>query len=117
MQDVVVAVEADSSAELSTALETLQSVRAGAVLVVVDAGAPLERTRHWLDALGQVDALAVTGAGSVPEPAAVLQLGLPVVRLDGIPLDRATWAALLCAQLTAASAVLDGVLPVAGTGA
>jgi hypothetical protein len=29
----------------------------------------------------------------------VLQLGLPVVRLDGIPVDRYTWTAVLLAQL------------------
>ncbi len=34
-----------------------------------------------------------------PQPAAMLQLGLPVVRLDGIAVDRHTWTALLCAHL------------------
>ena len=29
----------------------------------------------------------------------MLQLGLPVVRLDGIPVDRYTWTAVLCAHL------------------
>ena len=57
-----------------------------------------------LDALGQVDALTVEGTASSDEPAAVLQLGLPVVRLEGIPVDRFTWTAVLCAQLVHGSA-------------
>ena len=33
-----------------------------------------------------------------PSPPRSLQLGLPVVRLDGVAVDRHTWTALLCAQ-------------------
>jgi hypothetical protein len=83
-------------------LDTLTTVQVGAVIAMVDAAAPLEVTQRWVDALGQVDALALEGATSVSDPAAVLQLGLPVVRLDGVPVDRVTWTALLCAQLMAA---------------
>jgi len=84
------------------AVEALQAVGAGAVLAIVRADEGLERAQAFLDALGQVDALAVEGAGASAEPAAVLQLGLPVARLDGIPIDRYTWSAVLCAQLGAA---------------
>ncbi len=101
--DVVVAVEADGQAAgAERAVEALQAVGAGAVLAIVRADEGLERAQAFLDALGQVDALAVEGAGASAEPAAVLQLGLPVVRLDGIPIDRYTWSAVLCAQLGAA---------------
>jgi hypothetical protein len=72
------------------------------VIAIVAPGAGLERAQAFLDALGQVDALAVEGAAASGTPAAVLQLGLPVVRLDGIPIDRYTWTALLCAQLASA---------------
>ena len=100
---VVLAVESAGD-DAGLVLDTLTTVQAGAVIAVVDAAAPLERTQRWLDALGQVDALVLDGATTVPDPAAVLQLGLPVVRLDGVPVDRVTWTALLCAQLMAAQA-------------
>jgi hypothetical protein len=99
---VVAAVETDGYTCDETALETLQALGAGAVIAVVDAGRPTEESQRWLDALGQVDAIAVDNAAAVGDPASVLQLGLPVVRLDGIPVDRVTWSALLCAQLEVA---------------
>jgi hypothetical protein len=100
--DVVVAIEADGTpgvAGAERAVEALQIVGAGAVIAIVGADGGLERAQAFLDALGQVDALAVEGTGASTEPAAVLQLGLPVVRLDGIPIDRYTWTAVLLAQL------------------
>jgi hypothetical protein len=102
--DVVVAIACEGEADVPAALEALQATGAGAVLVVVSAAEPIERTQAWLDALGQVDGLAVEGTGGSDEPAAVLQLGLPVVRLDGIPVDRYTWTAVLCAQLVPVTA-------------
>jgi hypothetical protein len=35
----------------------------------------------------------------LPDPARYLGLGGPVIRWDGIPVDRVTWAALLTARL------------------
>ncbi|HVN13075.1 MAG TPA: hypothetical protein VMT69_13350 [Kineosporiaceae bacterium] len=107
--DVVVAVEADGGEmQVQAAVEALQTVGAGAVIAVVSAVDVLERSQAYLDALGQVDALAVEGAGASAEPAAVLQLGLPIVRLDGIPVDRYTWTAVLCAQLGPADGRVGG---------
>jgi hypothetical protein len=97
--DVVVAIEADGDYGTLRAVESLQTVDAGAVIALVSAADPIERSQAMLDALGQVDALAVEGTASADEPAAVLQLGLPVVRLEGIPVDRFTWTAVLCAQI------------------
>jgi hypothetical protein len=97
--DVVVAIEADGDVDVPVAVEALQAIGAGAVIAIVPAAEPVERSQAHLDALGQVDALAVEGTAASGEPAAVLQLGLPVVRLDGIPIDRYTWTAVLCAQL------------------
>jgi hypothetical protein len=102
--DVVVAIEADGDYGIPRAVESLQTIEAGAVIAVVSAADPIERSQAMLDALGQVDALAVEGTASSDEPAAVLQLGLPVVRLEGIPVDRFTWTAVLCAQLVHATA-------------
>lgn len=98
---VVVAVESDGS-DARGVLDALATINATAVITVVDASVPLGTTQRWLGALGRVDALALERACEVCDPAAVLRLGLPVVRLDGIPIDRVTWTALLCAQLAAA---------------
>ena len=101
---VVVAIEAGLDGDADAVREALLRLGAGIVIAVVDAHEPVERTEAWIDGLGGVDALAVEGAVQVAAPAAVLRLELPVVRLDGIPVDRLGWAALLCARL----AELDG---------
>lgn len=98
----VVAVETNGYDCDETVAETLQAVEADAVIALVDASSPTEECQRWLDAIGQVDAITVDNAAAAAANAAPLQLGLPVVRLDGIPIDRITWAAVLCAQLEAA---------------
>ena len=98
--EVVVAVEAEpDAAGAARAVEALQTIGAGAVIALVDAEQGLEQAQAFVDALGQVDALAVEGTAPGSGPAAVLQLGLPVARLDGIPVDRYTWTAVLLAHL------------------
>jgi hypothetical protein len=101
---VVVAVPAEALHDADAVNATLRALGATAVVVVVEAQRPLEETRRWLAALDRVDAIAVEGAGASAEPAAVLHLGRPVVRLDGIPIDAVTWAALLCARLAGGDA-------------
>jgi hypothetical protein len=98
----VVAIESDGTGDPSQVLESLGTVDASAVIVVLDAQLSLSEARSWLFSLGSVDALALDGVATAVTPALMLQLGLPVVRLDGIPIDRMTWTALLCAQLEAA---------------
>jgi hypothetical protein len=97
----VVAVEIPRNGSSTELREVLQAVDAKVVVACVDGGEPVERTQNWIDSLDQVDAVVVNGTTGAREPMCVLQLGLPVVRLDGIPLDRVTWAALLCARLEA----------------
>ncbi len=99
----VVAIESDGTGDPSQVLESLGTVDASAVIVVLDAEQALSQARSWLFSLGCVDALALDGVAAAAAPAQMLQLGLPVVRLDGIPIDRMTWTALLCAQLEAAN--------------
>ena len=74
-----------------------------AVIVVLDAHDELADARRWLFSLGDVDAIALDGVSTSPTPALMMQLGVPITRLDGIPIDRLTWTALLCAQLEAAN--------------
>ncbi|MFN8074643.1 MAG: hypothetical protein U0Q15_04370 [Kineosporiaceae bacterium] len=107
MDNLVAAVEtlALDATHASRVRATLRQLRAALVIAVVDASRPLEETKAWLAGIGRVDALAVEGAMDVVDPAATLRLNLPVIRLDGIPVDRVTWTALLCAQLDLAERV------------
>jgi hypothetical protein len=84
--------------------KVLTSIKAEAVIVVVDASRPLAEITAWVQALEQVDAIALDGALDAGSPAAVLGLDVPVIRVDGIAVDRIGWAALLCAQLAAMDA-------------
>ena len=36
--------------------------------------------------------------------AALLSVGKPVIRLDGLPMDAVSWAAVLCAQIESGTA-------------
>ncbi|MFN8080971.1 MAG: hypothetical protein U0Q19_15560 [Kineosporiaceae bacterium] len=99
----VVAIETDGSGDYSQVLEPLGRIAPGAVIVVLDAHDELADARRWLFSLGDVDAIALDGVSTSPTPALMMQLGVPITRLDGIPIDRLTWTALLCAQLEAAN--------------
>ncbi|MBK6870123.1 MAG: hypothetical protein IPG94_01685 [Kineosporiaceae bacterium] len=98
----VVTIETDGSGDYSQVLEPLGRIAPGAVIVVLDAHDDIAEARRWLFSLGDVDAIALDGVSTSPTPALMMQLGVPITRLDGIPIDRLTWTALLCAQLEAA---------------
>jgi hypothetical protein len=95
----VVAVESDGYGDADQLREAVRALGPAAVVAVVDARRSAEANADWLDRLGAVDALAVEGSSASPHPAGPLALGLPVVRVDGMTLDRVGWAGLLCARL------------------
>jgi hypothetical protein len=101
IRPVVISVPIDGYDDPAGVRAVLAAVKAEAVIAVVDAGRPLEEITRWVEALERVDALALDGALDHGRPAAVLGLDLPVIRVDGISVDRIGWAALLCAQLSA----------------
>jgi hypothetical protein len=101
---VSIPVDGDRAADAEKVREILQHVQAEAVIAVLDGTRSLEENRRWVTDLGQVDAVALDGALDSGAPAAVLQLGVPVVRLDGIGVDRVGWAAVLCTQLAVGGA-------------
>jgi hypothetical protein len=68
---------------------------------VVDATRKTEDVAAWMHGLGGVDALAVNEVDSTVSPAAVLQLDVPVGRIDGRAATPALWAALLTERLAA----------------
>ena len=56
---------------------------------------------EWAEQLGGFDALGVTDLDATVSPAAVLQCGIPVGRIDGKPATPVLWAALLAPRLAA----------------
>lgn len=54
----------------------------------------------WAQAVGGVDALAVSGCDRTASPAAVLAIGLPVATIDGRRATPAAWTAMLVERLT-----------------
>jgi hypothetical protein len=95
--DVVVAVlepgPGRESADRTAA--SLSRLEPQGVLVTVDLTADLEGTRRVLDALRDsglpVDGLIASGASRATRPALVLQLGLPVLWLDGSFATHGAW--------------------------
>jgi hypothetical protein len=67
----------------------------------VDAGRKPEDLFDWSERLGGFDALGVTDVDATVSPAAVLQCGIPVGRLDGQPATPARWTSLLAPRLAA----------------
>lgn len=67
---------------------------------VVDSTRKAEDIRWWARGLGGLHALAVTGVTSTATPAAVLQCGVPVARLDGQVATPAMWQKLLEQRLS-----------------
>jgi hypothetical protein len=68
---------------------------------VVEATRKAHDVGAWTRALGGVQALALTGVEETADPAAVLQLGIPVGRLGSRPATPAAWAALLVDRVAA----------------
>jgi hypothetical protein len=104
---VVVAIETRDHADAVAVRRAVRAVKADIVVVVVEAGRKLEDNIRWLEDLERVDAIVLDGALDVPDPAAVLGLEWPVIRLDGVAVDRVGWAAFLCAQLVARDLAAD----------
>ena len=67
----------------------------------VDATRKADDLFDWAEQLGGFDALGVTDLGATVSPAAVLQCGIPVGRLEGRPATPLLWASLLGPRLVA----------------
>jgi hypothetical protein len=106
---VVVAIAVEGYDDPAETRKVLAQVKAESVIAVIEASRPLAETTRWIESLEKVDAIAIDGALDSSRPAEVLNLGVPVIRLDGIGVDQIGWAALLCAQLTALDAERDSI--------
>jgi len=91
---VALAVAPDAD-ERSAAADILRALRPDQSWAVVDARTKTVDARAWLASLGTFDAVAVRSAFDATEPGTVLDLGVPVAWIDGIPASTASWAALL----------------------
>lgn len=98
----VVVIDADLCAEKPAwAYHVLAALEPEATWGVIEATRKTEDVAAWVDGLGGVDALAVNDLDATSSPAAVLQLDVPVGRIDGRTASPSLWAALLTERLAA----------------
>lgn len=83
------------------AYHVLAALEPEATWGVVEATRKTEDVAAWVNGLGGVDALAVNDLDATTSPAAVLQLDVPVGRIDGRSASPSLWAALLTERLAA----------------
>jgi hypothetical protein len=97
----VVAVEASIGRSGEWARRVIDALEPTAVWGAVDAVRKPEDLFDWSEQLGGFDALGVSNLDNTVSPAAVLQCGIPVGRLDGRPATPLLWASLLAPLLDA----------------
>ncbi len=100
---VVVALGAEVDRRgVAEAAELLGALAPEHVWAVVDARHKPRDTRRWLAALAAarpIEALTVQGTFETTQPGTVLDLGVPVAWIDGVPATRVAWAAALSQRL------------------
>jgi hypothetical protein len=95
----VVAVDAPMGRSSEWARRVIDTLEPTMVWGAVDATRKPEDVVDWAGQLGGFDALGVSDLDGTVSPAAVLQCGIPVGRLDGRAATPALWAALLAPRL------------------
>jgi hypothetical protein len=66
---------------------------------IVNAGWKPEDVRDWIERLGGVDTLALAHTDDTVSPAAILDLGIPVGRIEGRPATPIEWSELLMGRM------------------
>lgn len=98
----VVAVTVPSGrAGLGWARAMLDDLEPTLVWAIVEAGWKAEDVRHWEERLGGIDVLQLTRLDETVSPAAVLDLGIPVGRLERHVATPVAWAELLLYRMGA----------------
>ena len=95
----VVAVDAAVCRPGEWTRRVIDALEPTAVWGAVDATRKPEDVFEWSERLGGFDALGVSDVDNTVSPAAVLQCGIPVARLDGRPATALLWASLLAPRL------------------
>jgi pyruvate/2-oxoglutarate dehydrogenase complex dihydrolipoamide acyltransferase (E2) component len=97
----IVAVEAAPGRRGDWARRVIDALEPTMVWGAVEATRKPEDVFEWAEELGGFDALGVTDLDGTVSPAAVLQCGIPIGRLDGRPATPLLWASLLAPRLAA----------------
>ncbi|WP_448631334.1 hypothetical protein [Cellulomonas soli] len=103
-----------SAADRAAAAGLLRGLRGDTVWAVVDARTKAADVRRWTDEVAAqrpertIDAVAVRGLFDTAEPGTVLDLGVPVAWMDGVPATSLAWASVLSAGLGGAGVPDDG---------
>jgi hypothetical protein len=84
---------------LAWAREILDHLEPTIAWSIVSAGWKTEDVRDWIERLGGVDALALTQLDDTVSPAAALELGVPIGRLNGRVATPIAWAELLTGRM------------------
>jgi hypothetical protein len=99
-QPTIVALSLPSGRDaLSWARDILDHLEPTIVWSIVDAGWKPEDARDWIERLGGVDTLAISHTDHTVSPAAILDLGIPVGRIEGRPATAVEWAELLMGRM------------------
>ncbi|NUU15865.1 hypothetical protein HP550_01195 [Cellulomonas humilata] len=113
---VAIAVGPDA-ADRADAAALLRVARADQVWAVVDARTKTVDAATWMAQVGGevgVDAVAVRGLFDTVQPGTVLDLGVPVAWVDGVPATTVAWAAALGQALGPAGDAPRGARGIAG---
>ncbi|WP_156387811.1 hypothetical protein [Cellulomonas sp. Root137] len=113
---VAIAVGPDP-ADRADAAALLRAARADQVWAVVDARTKTVDAATWMAQVGGeggVDAVAVRGLFDTAQPGTVLDLGVPVAWVDGVPATTVAWAAALGQALGPAGEAPRGARGIAG---
>jgi hypothetical protein len=95
----VVAVDAATGRTGEWVRRVIDALEPTSVWGAVEATRKPEDLFEWSEQLGGFDALGVSNLEHTVSPAAVLQCGIPVARLDGRPATALQWASLLAPRL------------------
>ena len=97
----VVAVDAPMGRTSEWTRRVIDALQPTMVWGAADAARKPEDVFEWAEQLGGFDALGVGNLDGTVSPAAVLQCGIPVGRLEGRPATPLLWASLLGPRLVA----------------
>jgi hypothetical protein len=84
---------------LPWARDLLDSLEPTIAWSIVNAGWKSEDVRDWIERLGGIDTLALTHVDDTVSPAAILDLGIPVGRVEGRPATALEWAEVLLGRM------------------
>jgi hypothetical protein len=97
----VVVVDVPAGRQSEWARRVIDALEPTMVWGAVEATRKPEDLFEWAEQLGGFDALGVTDLDGTVSPAAVLQCGIPIGRLEGRPASPLLWASLLAPRLAA----------------